>query len=182
MPNDEWFIDQYRKGCSLGALAGAIRAVALFDRTWMRDVFSKPELWTRLRVEQPSDRSNPLDVAAWLQFFGASRLINPDLCLPAPDVVPDIEAALKQFPPGPPDEGIQSIQAGMWFGLKEWCAANGVQVEVSPALGEAILAQFRAAAPPKGSILADVNQQMLVWLEGCRLKDWNLSAEGVLRI
>ncbi|HEX8585840.1 MAG TPA: hypothetical protein VF680_15700 [Allosphingosinicella sp.] len=176
---EDWLIGQYTRAASrVGSLAGAIRAVALDERPWVRNVFCRNELWARIQKEQPGAKHNAGHVAAWLQLFGAGRLLKPDLLLLKADALPDVEAALRQFPPGPPDQGIQQIQASMWFGLKEWYGLQHEVISLSPTLGDGILAQFKAAAPPEDSRIAKLNLQMVAWLEECRGLGWTLAGHS----
>jgi hypothetical protein len=173
---EDWLTGQYTRAVSkVGSLAGAIRAVALDERPWVRNVFCRDELWARIQREQPGAKHNAVHVAAWLQLFGAGRLIKPELALLPANGTPDVEAALRQFPPGPPDEGIQQIQATLWFGLKEWYGLQHEEISLSPPLGDAILAQFEAAAPPEDSRMANLNSEMIAWLRECRILGWKLA-------
>jgi len=69
------------------------------------------------------------------------------------------------------------MQAGLWAGLREWCHLTGQRPIVDAALGDGILAQFRAANLVDRPRLAAINAVMIDWLERCRTRDWRLIAD-----
>ncbi len=175
---EEWLAGQYgSRDATVGALAGVVRSVAMDDRDWLAPVFSHPALWRRVEAERPTPDHPPLHVAEWLQLLGGARLLNPHLTLPRPASHPRLAAALALIPPGAPDEGIRPMQAGLWFGLREWCRLRQESVVVDASLGDAILAQFRAAAPVNRPRMTAFNAMMIEWLKRCHDRGWSLALD-----
>lgn len=130
-----------------------------------------------MRSEQPTSRRSPEHVAEWLQFFGAARLLDRRVSSIRRFAFLQIPQALQVFPPGLPDRGIQSIQARLWAGLREWCHVSRAESVVDAVLAESILAQFRAADPVGRPRLAALNAVMIDWLERCEQQNWRLVVE-----
>ena len=173
-----WVAGQYNSpSATTGAIAGATRAIAADDRRWLAPHFRDPALWRRLEAGQPAERQFPRRVAEWLQLLSAARLLDRTVpSLRTADAGLLSEAA-GVVPPGPADQGIQPMQAGLWAGLREWCHLTGQRPIVDAALGDGILAQFRAANLVDRPRLAAINAVMIDWLERCRTRDWRLIAD-----
>lgn len=176
----DYVASQYNSSeAKVGTLAGAVRSVALDERVWLGQHFCDPALWQRIHAEQPATKGSPRHVAAWLQLLSAARLLGLDAAHLQPVGSLTISEALKVWPPGPVDEGIQSTQAGLWTGLREWCHLNGEELTVDAVIAEDILAQFRAADPVGRPRIAALNAVMIDWLERCQARAWHLVADSV---
>ncbi len=170
----DWLAAQYRSlDAGVGALAGAVWSVVIDDREWLGRHFRHPALWQRVIAEQPANGHSPRHLAEWLQLFCAARLVDRPTIRLQPMDSRSLSDVLRVFPPGPPDEGIQRIQAALWAGLREWCHLSRERLIVDAELGNGILAQFRAADPGSRR-LAAISAVMIEWLERCRHQDWRL--------
>jgi len=171
----DWLAAHYRsKDATIGALAGAVRSIALDEQKWLGGLFRHPALLQRVRAEQPTSSHSPRHLAEWLQLFGAVRLLDRSLTHGQSACTLQLSEALKVLPPGQPDQGIRSMQAGLWGGLREWCHVSAERPIVNADLAEGILAQFRAAAPAGRPRLAAFNAIMIDWLERCQRNEWRL--------
>ena len=175
-----WVAAAYRSpDATTAALAGAVRSVALDERVWLARHFRDPALRLRLDAERPTNGHSPRQIAEWLQLFCAARLLDRWTTY-APSVSSlQLSAALKVAPAGPPNWGIQPIQASLWAGLREWCHLTREQPIIDSTLAQGILAQFRAANPVGRPRLAALNAVMIEWLERCRGQGWRLVADNI---
>jgi hypothetical protein len=177
----DWLGKQYSSpDASVGALAGAVRSVAMGDEESVRRHFLDPALFRRLLAEQPTNRHASRHVADWLQLLSATRLLGYDAAIRLQPMDPRvISEARNVWPPGPVDQGIQAIQAGLWAGLREWCHITQQRLIVPRDLTKAVLAQFRAANAAGHPRIAALNAVMIHWLECCQDQGWKLVADTV---
>jgi hypothetical protein len=118
----DWLARQYESPlASIGSVAGVVRAATMDERVWIRMHFRDPGLARRLHLEWPMEHSSPLHVSDWLQLLSAARLLDPTTMHMKLVETRLIRDALGVVPPGPPGQGIQPMQAGLWAGLREWC-------------------------------------------------------------
>jgi hypothetical protein len=171
-----WLGRQYSSPeATVGALAGALRAITMSDHEFVRRYFVHSALFERLVAEQPVNRPRPRHIAEWLQLLGAARLLNNEVTMRQQRI--DSSAVLKAlmlWPPRPADQGIQPIQAGLWAGLREWCHITQSQLVVPSELAEAVLAQFRVSDPQDRPRVSALNTVMIDWLERCKDNGWKL--------
>ena len=173
-----WLATQYRsRDATVGALAGAVRSIAMDEREWIRPHFRDPALLERVHAERPTASHSPTHVSSWLQLFCATRLLDRRMTHPRLTGPLSLAEVLKVAPPGQPDRGIQSMQAGLWAGLREWCHTYRERPVVDAALAEGILAQFRAADLVGRPRLTALNVIMIDWLERCQAQQWRLVVE-----
>ena len=148
------------------------------ERADIRRQFLHAELLQRLQDEQPAHEHTPRLLADWLCLLSAARLLG---CggFPIRRSIgsPRLAECLAVYPPGRRDEGILTIQAGLWTGLREWCHLSCEKLTADGPLAEGILAQFRAADPVGRPRLAGLNAVMIDWLERCRDHGWYLIAD-----
>jgi hypothetical protein len=85
----------------------------------------------------------------------------------------------EQVTPGPIDQGIQVIQAGLWAGLREWCHITQQRLTTDSDLTKAILSQFRAANALGRPRVGAVNTVMIDWLERCKDHGWELVTDKI---
>ena len=177
----QWLGTQYNSpDATMGALAGAVWSIATNEQELVRRHFLHPALFKRLVSEQPTNRHPSRQVASWLQLLGATRLLGHDESLGIrPMSSQTICEALKVWPPGPKDQGIQAIQAGIWAGLREWCHITQSQMNVPPEIAEAVHAQFRAADAIDRPRVAALNAVMIDWLDRCKGHGWKIIADEV---
>ena len=173
----DWLGTQYRSpDASVGALAGAVRSIAMSEQECVRRHFLHPALFQRLLAEQPTNRHASRHVAEWLQLLSATGLLGHNTTMRLqPMDSRAISEALKVWLPGPIDQGIQAIQAGLWAGLREWCHITQQRLIVPPDLTKAVLAQFRAANAAGHPRIAALNAVMIDWLERCQDQGGNSS-------
>jgi hypothetical protein len=175
----DWVDSQYKSPlANAGALGGALRRIALDERDWLKPYYCSSALLQRVNDERPTAKCAPRLVAGWLQLLSSARLLDcgvPDL---RPADFQPLAASLEIFGPGPPDEAIQGIQAGIWAGLREWCHLTQRQPSVDPKLAKGILAQFRSASADRPRTQA-LNSVMIDWLERSEVQDWQLVADRI---
>ena len=172
----DWLGTQYcSPDASVGALAGAVRSIAMNEEAYIRRYFMHSAILRRLLSEQPKIRRNSRHLADWLTLFGAIRLLGHDEAVRLPMLDSrSICEALKIWPPGPVDQGIQMIQAGLWAGLREWCHISKQRLPVASDMATGILSQFRATDAVESPRVAALNAVMIDWLERCKDDGWNL--------
>ncbi|MBI5130286.1 MAG: hypothetical protein HZA66_12655 [Rhodopseudomonas palustris] len=177
----DWLKAQYSSpDASVGALAGAVRSIAMSEQESVRRYFLHPALLQRLLAEQPTNGQASRHVAEWLQLLSATRLLGYDVTMRLqPMDSRAISEALKVWPPGPVDQGIQPIESGLWAGLREWCHIMQQPLIVASVTAEAILGQFRAADPLGRIRVAALNAVMIDWLERSQDQGWKLVADPV---
>jgi hypothetical protein len=174
----QWLAAQYRSpDASAGALSSAIWRIVTDARVWLTQHFHHAALPERVRAELPTSRHSPRHLAEWLQFFGAARLLDRRVSSVRLFTLTQLSQALEIFPPGLPDQGIQTIQARLWAGLREWCHISRAEPVADAVLAEGILAQFQVADPVDRPRLAAFNSVMIDWLERCEQQNWRLIAE-----
>ncbi len=176
-PHDR-LASQFRsKNASVGSLAGSVRSVALDEREWLRRPFCHPDLLQRVCAEEPTSSHSTRHIAEWLQLLCAARLLGCPVPCQRSMGSSRVSEALHVLPPGPSDQGIEAMQAGLWAGVREWCHISGEQPVVDAALAEGILAQFHAARPVGRPRQAALNAVMIEWLERCQRQGWRLVAD-----
>jgi hypothetical protein len=174
----DWLAKQYLSpDATIGALAGSVRAAALDERGWIRPHFRHSTLLERVETGAPRSSDSPRYIAEWLQLFCATQLLGGARVTLPPAGALRLSEAIKVILPGPPDVGVQPMQASLWAGMRELCHLSGRRPTVDAAIAEGILAQFRAAKPVGRPRLAALNAIMIGWLERCRDQGWRLVVE-----
>jgi hypothetical protein len=174
-----WLQYQYSSPeATIGALAGALRAIAMSDHEFVRHYFVHSALFERLVAEKPINRPRPHHIAEWLQLLSAARLLNNEVTMRLQRINSSaVLEALMLWPPRPADQGIQPIQAGLWAGLREWCHITQSQLVVPSDLAEEVLAQFRVSDPQDRPRVSALNTAMIDWLERCKDNGWKLVSD-----
>ena len=132
----DWLAAQYSSPhATVGALAGAVRSVAMGERDWLGQHFCNPDLWRRVLVDQPAKGHSPRQIAEWLQLLSAARLLGCDGMDMRPMGCQPVSKASEVLPLGPLNDGIQPMQAGLWAGLREWCHLTRERPVVNAAVG-----------------------------------------------
>jgi len=174
----DWLARQYMlREAAVVTLAGAVHALNMDERTWIAMRLRDPALLSRADLERAAIEGSPRRMAEWLCLFSAIRLLDRAATPLLPTDRQLVCNALSVYPPGPPDQAIQPIQALIWAGLRDWCHLTGQRIVVDPALAEGILAQFQAADTVGRPRRTAMHALLIDWLQRCRAEAWNLVVE-----
>jgi hypothetical protein len=79
---------------------------------------------------------------------------------------------------GPEQERITILQFQLWLGLREMARLSAHTIEVSPNIGERVLAKARANLPYTGG--GDLTKKLIAWLEDCARAGWIVVKESAM--
>lgn len=174
----DWLTRQYQsRRASTGALGSALSTLALDERTWLGQMCVVPSLFERLDAAWSSESAIASQVAGTLQLLCGTALLD-DRLAPIPPMEPSLLlSAIAHWRPAPSLDRLQSIQAKLWGGLREWRRLSRQDLAVEGADGAVMLAQFRAADPQGRPRMRAFNGVMIDWLQRCEAAGWRLVAE-----